>query len=260
MEPSDPDPTRRFSDRADDYARFRPSYPVAAIDAILAGLAPPAALTIADVAAGTGIATRLLAERGARVLAVEPNAAMRAAAAPHPRVTWHAGTAEATGLPANAHDVVTVAQAFHWFDAPAALRELQRILRPGGRLAIVWNKRSRDDAFTLGYRHALEAIDGDAPAERSTFDPDTVTSTGRFTAPRLQVFPNTQALALDELIGRALSTSTVPKSGPRTDELLRLLRELHARHRDAAGRATMVYRTEVYLWVRTAADGGDRLH
>src|SRR5204862_5124880 len=115
MEPADPDPTRRFSDRAADYARYRPSYPAAAIDAILAGLPLPAALTIADVAAGTGIATRLLADRGARVLAVEPNAAMRAAAQPHPRVSWHDGTAEATGLPGSARDVVTVAPAVRWF-------------------------------------------------------------------------------------------------------------------------------------------------
>lgn len=86
MEPDDPDPTRRFSDRADAYARFRPSYPASAIDAILAGLAPPATLEAADVGAGTGIASRLLGDRGVRVAAVEPNAAMRAAAAPHPRV------------------------------------------------------------------------------------------------------------------------------------------------------------------------------
>ncbi len=251
---TDPAPTRRFSDRAGDYVRSRPSYPPAAIDAILNGLVPPEALAVADVAAGTGIATHLLADRGARVAAVEPNAAMRGAARPHPRITWHAGTAEATGLAAGAHDLVTVAQAFHWFDASAALCEFQRLLRPGGRLAIFWNRRNRDDAFTAGYCRALEAIDGEAPAERSTFDATSVAATGRFAGLRTLVFPNTQALSLDDLIARALSTSTVPRAGPRTDELLRLLRLLHAQHRDRDGRATMVYRTEVHLWHRAGQD------
>ena len=250
MEPLDEHPTRRFSDRAEDYARYRPSYPSLAIDAILAGLAPPSQLVVADVGAGTGISTRLFAERGARVVAVEPNAAMRAAAEAHPRVSWVDGTAEGTNLAANAHDLVVVAQAFHWFDVPKALREFQRILRPHGRLAILWNKRSREEAFTLGYRMALEAIDGEAPAERSTFDPAVVAATGLFTNLSKHTFKNAHTLTEDELIGRAMSTSTVPRSGPRTDELLRLLHALHARHRDADGRATMVYNTEVYLWDR----------
>lgn len=250
MEPLDANPTRRFSDRAEDYARYRPSYPAAAIDAILAGLAPPSQLVVADVGAGTGISARLLADRGARVVAVEPNAAMRTAALAHPRVTWVDGTAECSNLAANAHDVVLVAQAFHWFDVPKALGEFRRILRPQGRLAIVWNKRSREEAFTIGYRMALEAIDGEAPAERSTFDPAVVTATGLFANLRQQVFRNAHALTEDELIGRAMSTSTVPREGPRTDELLRLLHALHARHRGSDGRATMVYGTEVYLWDR----------
>jgi SAM-dependent methyltransferase len=250
MEPADPDPTRRFSDRAGDYARFRPSYPAATIDAILEGLGPPDALVAADVGAGTGISARLLAARGVRVLAVEPNAAMRAAAAPHPHVTWRAGTAEATGLPDASVDLVLAAQAFHWFAVPAAVAEFRRVLRAGGRLAIVWNRRSREDAFTLGYRAALEAIDGEAPAERSEFDPAVVTASGGFVAPRTAVAVHGHMLTLDELLGRALSTSTVPKAGPRRERLDSLLRALHAGHADAEGRVTMVYRTVAHLWDR----------
>jgi SAM-dependent methyltransferase len=250
MEPPEPASTVRFSDRADDYARFRPSFPAAAVDAILDGLGAPERLAAADVGAGTGIFARLLADRGVRTAAVEPNAAMRDAAAPHPHVVWHDGTAEATGLPAGAHDLVAVAQAFHWFRVPETASELHRVLRPGGRLAIVWNHRSRDDAFTLGYREALEAIDGEAPAERSTFVPTTVTTTGLFADHRLLTFPFVQPMTEAELLGRARSTSTVPKSGPRLDHLLALLRDLHARHRGPDGRATMVYRTDVHLWER----------
>lgn len=255
MEPDDPDSTRRFTDRAADYARFRPTYPAAAIDVVLEGLGAPDDLIAADVGAGTGISARLLADRGVRVVAVEPNAGMRAAAAPHARVSWQEGVADATGLDAASVDIVLVAQAFHWFEPRAALREFHRILRPGGRLAIVWNRRSRGDAFTLGYRAALEAIDGEAPAERSEFDAAAVSASGWFENPRTHRVPNAQPLTLEELLGRARSTSTVPKTGPRFAELQRLLRDLHARHAGADGRATMVYRTDVHLWDRDSTLG-----
>src|SRR5689334_17665803 len=106
-------PTGRFSDRAGDYARFRPTYPAAAIDAVLDGLTPP--ITAADVGAGTGISATLLADRGVRVFAIEPNAAMRASAAPNPLVEWREGSAERTSLADHSVDLVLCAQAFHWF-------------------------------------------------------------------------------------------------------------------------------------------------
>ncbi len=90
-------PQDRFSDRAGDYAKYRPSYPAAAIDSILEGLDEPS--VAADIGAGTGISSRLLAERGVRVVAIEPNAEMRQAALPHPLVSFHNGTAENTNLP-----------------------------------------------------------------------------------------------------------------------------------------------------------------
>src|SRR2546425_13350376 len=92
------DPTGRFSDRAADYVLYHPAYPAAAIDAILSEWRDPSPLVAADVGAGTGISARQLADRGPRVMAVEPNAAMRAAAEPHPRGSWPVGFAEATGL------------------------------------------------------------------------------------------------------------------------------------------------------------------
>jgi len=241
-------PTCRFHDRAEDYARYRPGYPDDAIDALLCGL--PAACTVADVAAGTGILSRLLAARGADVLAVEPNASMRAAAAPDPRVRWIDGTAEATGLEDASVDLVTVAQAFHWMDVPAALREFARILRPDGRLSILWNRRSREDPFTLGYRTVLQTMDAEAPAERSEFDPAVVSSSGLFDEQRRLEFVNVQRLTEEQLLGRARSTSTVPLTGPRYEQILALLRELHARHRRPDGTAQMAYRTEVFLWQR----------
>src|SRR5690606_37375192 len=104
---------------------------------------------------------------------------------------------------------------------------------------------------TLGYRAVLEAIDGEAPAERSTFDPAVVTATGWFGDLRDHAVEHVQELTLDELLGRALSTSTVPKEGPRHAELVRLLRALHARHAGADGRVGMVYRAVAHLFDRT---------
>lgn len=248
----DEHPTCRFHDRAEDYARYRPGYPDAAVDALLDGLPRPC--TVADVGAGTGILSRLLAARGAHVLAVEPNAAMRAAAAPHPDVRWSEGTAEATGLSDASVDLVTMAQAFHWVEVVPTLREFARILRPHGRLAIVWNRRSRDDPFTLGYRAALQAMDAEAPPERSHFVPALVASAGGFDGLRQLEFVNAQRLSEEQLLGRARSTSTVPLTGPRSEQLLVMLRDLHARYRGADGTAEMVYRTEVFLWTRSSRE------
>jgi SAM-dependent methyltransferase len=249
---SDLDPTGRFGDRARDYVKYRPSYPDAAIDSVLEGLAEPASLSAADVGAGTGISARLLAGRGVHVVAVEPNAHMREAAEPHARVVFHDGTAESTGLDDAAFDLVLCAQAFHWFRSEAALSEFRRILRPGARLALMWNRRSQTDPFTAGYRDAILAVGGESAAERMEFDPAVVPRSGFFALPALRTVPNAQRLDLEGLIGRAQSASYVPKQGPNAERLLDLLRALHARYADDHGFVTLVYATEVYLSARTA--------
>lgn len=249
---SELDPTGRFGDRARDYVKYRPSYPRAAIDTLLEGLAEPASLRAADIGAGTGISARLLAERGVRVAAIEPNAPMRDAAEPHESVTFHDGTAEATGLPDAAFDLVLCAQAFHWFRPDAALAEFRRILRPGARLALMWNRRSQTDPFTAGYRDAILAVGGESAAERMEFEPALVPRSGFFSATSRHSIPNSQRLDLAGLIGRAQSASYVPKQGVNAERLLDLLRALHARHADADGFVTLVYETEIHLSARTA--------
>lgn len=249
---ADLDPTGRFGDRAADYVKYRPSYPAAAIDAVLGGLGEPASLRAADIGAGTGISARLLGERGVRVIALEPNAPMRAAAEPHPNVTFRDGTAEATGLDAEAFDLVLCAQSFHWFRPEPALAEFRRILRPGGRLALAWNRRSRSDAFTAGYRDAILAVGGESAAERMEFDATAVARSGFFSELTPSSIPNAQRLDLVGLIGRAQSASYVPKQGPEAARLLELLRALYERHSDAEGRVTLVYDTEIYVCARTA--------
>lgn len=244
---ADLNPTGRFSDRAADYVKYRPDYPAAALGAALAGLGEPGARTVADVGAGTGISARGIADLGARVIAVEPNAEMRAAAAPHRNVEWRDGMSEATGLAASSVDLVLSAQAFHWFRPPESLAEFHRILRPGGRLALLWNKRDDRDAFTRGYKQAIRAVNGEHPAERREFDPAVVPASGLFSALRRLEFDHAQTLDRTGLLGRATSASYVPKSGAGFDELVRLLDALYARHRDARGMVTLRYVTELWL-------------
>jgi len=241
------DSVERFNDRADDYVRYRPTYPAPAIDAALQGLDAPERLIAADVGAGTGISARLLAARGLRVVAIEPGEAMRRAAAPHDRVYWIGGLAEATGIRTESVDLVLSAQSFHWFRPPEALAEFARVLKRSGHLAIMWNRRSTTDPFTAGYRQAILDVGGEVAAERMPFDPDVLERSGLFTPPARRVFANAQRLDLDGLIGRARSASYVPKSGPNGDRLLALLRELHARHADAGGQVTLIYETDVYI-------------
>lgn len=243
------DPTRRFTDRVDDYARYRPGYPQAAVEFILAGLG--AGDSVADIGAGTGIFSRLLAGRGATVLAVEPNAAMREAGehAQVAQIHWIDGTAEATGLPEASVGVVTCAQAFHWFDAGRALAEFHRILRSRGRL--VWNQRDNADPLTRGYIEAIRAVGGEHhPVEvlsERAFDPGIVFAGGLFTRPEEKRWNSAQPLTREGLIGRAMSASYTPQDAASRAELEAALGSLFETHRDADDLVRLRYSTVVYL-------------
>lgn len=150
-----------FSERGEDYEQYRPIYPAATVDAILSGLASPEQLAAADIGAGIGIGSRLLAERGVQVIAIEPNANMRTAATPHKRVQFLAGTAEQTRLETASVDLVTSFQAFHWFDFDNSLQEFRRILRLGGRLALTWSFWEQRDATSQEYSRLVFAASQD---------------------------------------------------------------------------------------------------
>lgn len=256
--PDDAPSTSYFTGFAGDYARFRPSYAPAAVDAVLEGLAPP--VRALDVGCGTGIFTRLMAERGARVVGVDPSHDMleeaRRAPRPDPErggaVEYRLGTAESTGLPDASRDLIVCAQAFHWFDAERALREFHRVLLRGGRLALVWNTRDDQDPFTAEYQAVVRRAQAAAlergrkvEVERSA-DP---TRGGWFELARVQAFENPHPLDLEGLLGRARSASYFPKVGPLRDELEGALRAAFERHaRD--GLVRLAQRTEVTLAVR----------
>ena len=257
------DPKERFSDRVDDYVRYRPDYPRSLLELLETECGLACDRDVADVGSGTGMLTRLLLESGARVIGVEPNSAMRAAAeralGHEPRFRSVDASAEATGLPDASVDLITAGQAFHWFDSVQAHLEFSRILRPRGWVALAWNQR-QDSAFNRDYLAMLEQYAPDygdvrvrdreaEPKMRAFFAP---------ASPRVARFDNEQRLDGPGLRGRLLSSSYAPRAGhPLHTPMLSRLDEIFAAHaRD--GRVTIAYDTAVWygqLGERQATEG-----
>ena len=246
--------TERFADRANDYVAGRPSYPAAALDALFDGLGDARDVVAADLGAGTGISSRLLAERGAHVFAVEPNQPMREAAEAHARVEWIAATAESTGLDEASIDLVTAFQAFHWFDRAKALREIVRILRPAGRAAAIYNERDESDPFTAAYGDLVRAYQTDETERRRADALEAFAAfEGWHTRRRVEV-RNEHPLDAEGVLARTRSSSYLPKSGPNADELHAAVRALFAQHAQQ-GRIVMAMRT-IVVTGDVGADGG----
>ncbi len=174
-----------FSPQAEAYARARPGYPADMVDLLLdlAGVAPGDA--VAELGAGTGIFTELLARYELRVTAVEPNAAMSSKARKLDGVEWHGGTFEDTGLVTRSQKWIVAAQAFHWADPERALPELHRALVPGGSLTVLWNHRDvpRSPVLTFTRQLIEEIVPGFDEGYRDRDWWRVLTSTGHFVAP-----------------------------------------------------------------------------
>lgn len=233
-------PTTRFDDRAELYAKYRPSYPPEAIDCVLESLGDPANLVAADIGAGTGIVSRLLADRGVNVRALEPNAQMRRVAEQSERVHWVEGTAEATGLEDHSVDLIVSGQAWHWFEPNATCKEMPRIARPGGRLALLWYDDLPGNEPSIEYRRIVE------PGAKETFGIHAVEQWEPTLAPPLEgimcerfEFTYSYRLDLTGLIGRARSASYVPHEGPDADRLVREMTDMHAKFAEPDGLVTM---------------------
>jgi SAM-dependent methyltransferase len=246
-------PTERFSNRVGDDARHRPRYPPAVVATLAAeaGLGPGS--TVADVGSGTGISSELFLRRGCAVAAVEPNREKRRAAegflASFPRFLSIAGSAEATTLPDGSVDFVVAAQAFHWFDRDKARAEFARILKPGGRVVLLWNSRRLDATpFLIDYEALLQRFGTDYRAVHESYLDEGAVR--RFFAPapcERRAFPNEQAVDFEGLRGRLLSSSYVPAPDqPSARPMLEELARLFARHQDG-DRVSFLYTTELYF-------------
>lgn len=245
-------PTERFSNRVSDYVKYRPSYPSEVITLLIerCGLTPEA--TVADIGSGTGIFTSLLLKTGATVYAVEPNGPMRAEAeqAHGSKPNFHSvsAPAEATTLEPESIDLITAAQAFHWFDVARTRTEFRRLLRPNGQVALIWNERRREGSPLLQAFEELlkvgtaeyEAVNmrrsGDAPID-ALFAP---------LGYEITEFPNHQILDHDAFLGRVFSSSYAPAIGqPGHEELKEKLNELFDTHQ-VSGTVELLYTTKVY--------------
>jgi SAM-dependent methyltransferase len=238
-----PAAARGFSRAAEAYELGRPGYPRDALDWLAGRLGLAPGRTVLDLAAGTGKLTRELLRTRASVVAVEPVAEMRSLLPAEARIL--AGTAEAIPLEEGSVDAVTVAQAFHWFDADSALVEIHRVLRAGGRLALVWNRRGSDQLDTA-IEELLAPLRGDVPTHRDSAWQAALERTELFGPPDERSFGNSQELDAEGLAARIGSISFVAALdvGPR-EELLRRVRAL-AR----GGSVELGYSTDVEVFGR----------
>ena len=258
-----PAAARGFDASADLYERARPDYPPDAVDAIVDRLDLRPGRTLLELGAGTGKLTRLLVPSGARIIALEPVAGMRAQLS---RTVGDArsveivdGTAEAIPLPAGSVDAVVVAQAFHWFDAIRALSEIHRVLRPGGRLLLAWNRRDE----SVPWVHAMgELIRTLAGGEPQVWDAGWRAALGRcalFERWESLAFRHAQALTPAGVLDRVASVSFVAAAEPSAQaEVLAEVEAVLRADPETAGRDVieLPYDTEVMWAERRSIEPG----
>lgn len=244
--------TEVFAPLADDYARYRPGYPTEVLDELVRACELTSDWIIADIGSGTGNPARLFLEAGHQVIGVEPNREMREAGerllAAYPCFHSLDGAAERIPLDALSVDLITVGQALHWFDADCARAEFQRILRPGGWVAVMWNDRRSDaTAFTCDYDELTRYCAAKQPSPLATSS--LATGLDRLfgaVTPNAVSFQHTQRFDLNGLLGRARSSGYVPQPGaPGHTELTAMLTDLFARHQHS-GVVEFHYITRLY--------------
>jgi SAM-dependent methyltransferase len=246
-------PTGRFTGLAETYAKYRPSYPASALDFIVTRCELGPHKLLADVGCGTGISSRLFAERGVPVIGIDPNDEMRCQAERTPTSvgspcpSYRKGRAEETELPDSSVDAVLAAQAFHWFAAETALPEFRRILKPNGWVILMWNERDETDPCTADYgrviRSAPDATAVEAPRGRS--GTILLTSPLFVDAARFP-FTNEQVLDAEGLLGRAFSASYAPREPVVAHDFATALQHVFTRWQ-SDGLVTLRYETAVYL-------------
>jgi ubiquinone/menaquinone biosynthesis C-methylase UbiE len=246
------DPTQRFSDRAENYVKYRPHYPAAVVETLRGDCQLSDDSVVADVGSGTGILTELFLKSGARVFGVEPNREMRAAGerllGGYPRFTSVAATAEATSLPAHSVDFVTAGQAFHWFDRQRARQEFWRILKPLGWVVLIWNeRRTKATPFLAAYEKLLltYALDYES-VNHCLVGSEVIAAFFRPGTFKLKVFENSQPQDFQGCQGRLLSSSYIPQTGhPNYAPMLVELRSIFDAYQ-VNGMVSFEYDTKMY--------------
>jgi SAM-dependent methyltransferase len=245
------DPTKRFSNRVENYLKYRPSYPAEIIPLLETECGLTSDSLIADIGSGTGFMAELFLKNGNTVYGVEPNAEMRSAGerllAKHPKFLSVNATAESTTLATNSIDLITAGQAFHWFDQAKARIEFKRVVKPAGWVVLVWNGfLVETSALVRGYQELLMEYGTDyKEVNREIEDRDIA----GFFSPRecrQARFPFKQVFDFEGLKGRLLSASYAPEpSHPRFDQMIEDLRQVFMANQND-GRVDFDYETLVY--------------
>jgi len=246
------DKLQRFSNRVENYVRYRPHYPAELAERLSALNILQSGSVIADVGSGTGFSAKLFLERGNTVYGIEPNREMREAgeAILSAFENFHsiAGTAEATTLQAGSVDLVVAGQAFHWFDVPAFKKECERILRPGGHVLLIWNDRRPDSTdFLKAYEDLLNMFGTDYKEVNHRNVQDEAMD-AFFGKKKWNMFSveNFQVFNFEGLKGRLLSSSYVPaEDHPDTPFMLNVLKKIFLRYQEN-GTVRFEYDTKVY--------------
>ncbi|MEM6843718.1 MAG: class I SAM-dependent methyltransferase [Bacteroidota bacterium] len=245
------DNTQRFSDRVENYVKYRPGYPVEMLRFLEEMLELSPKKKVADIGSGTGKLTELLLKEGYTVDAVEPNQPMRAAAeqllSKYPGFTSIDGTAEATTLPDQSYDFIVAGQAFHWFDPEQTRQEFQRILRPEAWVVLVWNERDTQAPFLQDYEQFLQTYAQDyAQVVHRNVDEQVFEKFYSLKGYSVKSFSYTQQFDLAGIRGRYLSSSyAYTETHPNYIEAMEQLAKIFATHAHD-GTVAMNYITNVY--------------
>ncbi|MDR3681199.1 MAG: class I SAM-dependent methyltransferase [Flavipsychrobacter sp.] len=242
----------RFSNRVNDYVKYRPGYPAEIIGFLQNDYGLYSDRKIADIGAGTGMSSKLFLVARYDVVAVEPNKEMREKAVEllnaFSGFTILDGSAEHTGLGDASIDAIICGQAFHWFDVPKTKEEFKRIVKDDGIVVLIWNERKMASGFEKEYdslivKHATDYVkvdhrNIDLAHIEAFFSPNPC---------RLEIFQNSQVFDFDGLVGRLASSSYMPaRIEPGYAEMITDLKELFFRYQ-AEGKITIHYDTKVYV-------------
>lgn len=241
--------TTRFSDRVDDYVKYRPGYPMQAIEILKDKSVLNKSSIIADIGSGTGISSKLFINNGNKVYGVEPNKEMREAAESFFSedknfISVH-GTAEETNLPGESIDVIFSGQAFHWFNKNVAKNEFNRILKNDGHIVLVWNERDERDNFQKEYENILQQIPEYHEVNHKNISDKEI---GEFFEPkkmRKEIIQNLQVFNFEGLQGRLKSSSYFPKQGSFYENLIGQMENLFNKYKND-GVINFLYETNIF--------------
>lgn len=245
------DSTTRFSNRVENYIKYRPKYPSEILDFLRNELNLEQQHIIADIGSGTGFLSELFLQNGNSVYGIEPNTEMRRAGEKllgrYSNFKSIDGTAESTGLESDSIEFVVAGQAFHWFDVERTKVEFKRILTPDGWVILIWNERTETTPFLRAYEKLLQtyAIDYQKVDHRNV-DEKVLTQFFGSDSYQLRQFKNQQQFDFEGLTGRLLSSSYTPAEGhPNYQPMMMKLKKIFDTFQEEV-KVTFEYDTKMY--------------